>query len=393
MNNRVLNTEIQKFINDNLDSEITHLLLKGISFEGVEAREIIEQIEAKKKCKSKLPTWFNSENIYYPNKLNIEQTSSEITAQYKSQLISGHSIIDITGGFGGDSFYFSKQFKNVTHCEIDDELSQIVKHNYKQLNANNINSFNVDGIVYLNKATETFDWIYTDPSRRHDTKGKVFFLKDCLPNIPKHLDLLFQHSNNVMIKTSPLLDISIGIGELKFVKSIHVIAVNNEVKELLWVLENGFNKDISINTVNIKKDGLESFNFKLAKEQNAEVNYSLPLAYLYEPNSAVLKSGAFKNISKQFKISKLHQHSHLYTSDKPIDFPGRCFKIIEILPYNKKAIRKVLGSKKANISVRNFPETVNRIKSKFNIQDGGNLYVFFTTDFENERIAILSSKI
>ncbi|MBN4084884.1 class I SAM-dependent methyltransferase [Flavobacteriaceae bacterium AH-315-B10] len=392
MNNRILNTEIQNFINDNLSSDVAGLLLKGISFVGIEARKIIEQIETKKKCKTKLPTWFNSESIYYSNKLNIEQTSSEITASYKSQLISGNSIIDITGGFGVDSYYFSKHFKSIIHCEIDEDLSQIVKHNYKQLNAININTQNVDGIENIRTTLKSFDWIYADPSRRHETKGKVFFLKDCLPNIPEHLEMLFEHSNSILIKTSPLLDISIGISELKFVKSIHIIAVNNEVKELLWVLEKNFNEDIYINTVNIKNNEQENFSFKLIDEQNAEVNYSLPLTYLYEPNSTILKAGAFKSISKQFKISKLHQHSHLYTSKDLISFPGRHFKIIEVLPYNKKVIRKTLGAKKANVTVRNFPETVNQIKNKFNIQDGGDLYVFFTINLDNERIVILSSK-
>jgi predicted RNA methylase len=391
LNNRILNTEIQNFINDNLDSDITNLLLKGVSFEGIEAREIIIQIKAKKKCKNKLPTWFNSENVYYPNKLNIEQTSSEITARYKSQLISGNSIIDISGGFGVDSYYFSKHFKSVIHCEIDKELTQIVKHNYKQLNAININTQNVDGIEDLRTTSKKFDWIYIDPSRRHETKGKVFFLKDCLPNIPEHLEMLFEHSNSIMIKTSPLLDISIGIGELKFVKSIHIVAVNNEVKELLWIVEKDFEKIISINTVNIKNTEQENFNFKLIDEQNAEVNYSLPLAYLYEPNSAILKSGAFKSISKQFNISKLHQHSHLYTNDELIDFPGRTFSIDRIIRYNKKNL-KDLKSIKANISIRNFPETVQQIRKKSNIKDGGNMYIFFTTNSDNEKIVILCYK-
>jgi predicted RNA methylase len=391
LNNRILNTEIQNFINDNLDSDITNLLLKGVFFEGIEAREIIIQIKAKKKCKNKLPTWFNSENVYYPNKLNIEQTSSEITARYKSQLISSNSIIDISGGFGVDSYYFSKHFKSVIHCEIDKELSQIVKHNYKQLNAININTQNVDGIEDLRTTSKKFDWIYIDPSRRHETKGKVFFLKDCLPNIPEHLEMLFEHSNSIMIKTSPLLDISIGIGELKFVKSIHIVAVNNEVKELLWIVEKDFEKIISINTVNIKNTEQENFNFKLIDEQNAEVNYSLPLAYLYEPNSAILKSGAFKSISKQFNISKLHQHSHLYTNDELIDFPGRTFSIDRIIRYNKKNL-KDLKSIKANISIRNFPETVQQIRKKSNIKDGGNMYIFFTTNSDNEKIVILCYK-
>jgi len=205
--------------------------------------------------------------------------------------------------------------------------------------------------------------------------------------------LLFKYTNNILIKTSPLLDISIGIGELKYVKTIHVVAVNNEVKELLWVLEKGFKDSISIKTVNIKKENKEHFNFKLENETNAEVKYSLPLTYLYEPNSAILKAGAFKSISQVLKLSKLHQHSHLYTSIDYINFPGRRFKIIEVLLYNKNRIRKALGSKKANVTIRNYPETVYTIKRKFNIKDGGDLYVFFTTNSVEEKITIITNKM
>src|SRR5690606_37778030 len=139
----------------------------------------------------KLPTWFNTPNIYYPNKLNIEQTSSELTANYKANLINGKNIIDLTGGFGVDAFYFSKHFESVVHCELDSNLSEIVGHNYKQLQVSNINTVNTDGLEYLKKNEAIFDWIYVDPSRRHDSKGKVFFLNDCLPNVPEHIDLLF----------------------------------------------------------------------------------------------------------------------------------------------------------------------------------------------------------
>lgn len=392
MNNSILNIDVQEFINTNLNFDIASIILKGTSFPSVETHEIVEQIEAKKRSEKKLPTWFSTKKIYYPNKLNIEQTSSEMTAKYKSSLISGHSIIDLTGGFGVDCFYFSKVFKIVSHCEIDENLSQIAKHNYEQLNIQNINSINADGIEYLKTSHENYDWIYIDPSRRHDTKGKVFFLKDCLPNAPEYLDLLFKTSNNILIKTSPLLDFTVGISELKHVKTIHVIAVNNEVKELLWVLENGFDDAIEIKTVNLKKDIEEHFNFYLDDEKQFESEYSQPLAYLYEPNPAILKAGGFQSISKHFNILKLHKHSHLYTSDLLIDFPGRSFKIKKIVPYNKKEIKK-LRIEKANITTRNFTETVEQIRKKFNIKDGGNHYLFFTKDFKEDKILIISEKI
>ncbi|WP_337992833.1 class I SAM-dependent methyltransferase [Flavivirga sp. 57AJ16] len=363
-----------------------------MTFPLVEAKEVIEQIEAKKRCEKKLPTWFSCKKIYYPNKLNIEQTSSEITALYKAGLINGATIIDLTGGFGVDCFYFSRVFKTVTHCEINENLSKIVTHNYKQLGIANIALQNTDGIDYLKASKKQFDWIYIDPSRRHDSKGKVFFLNDCLPNVPEHIDLLFTHAQNIMVKTSPLLDLSVGINELKHVKTIHIVAVNNEVKELLWVLENGFKGDICIETVNIKREAKVCFHFSIADEKKSESKYHKPLAYLYEPNSAILKAGAFHTVSNQLNIYKLHKHSHLYTSDSYIDFPGRSFKIESIVPYNKKALKK-LGISKANITVRNFPETVQQIRKKFNIKEGGNLYLFFTTETDDNKIILMASKL
>ncbi len=391
MNKQLLNIDVQEFINDNLNSDITKLLLKGTTFKSIETIEIIEQIEAKNKCKTKLPTWFNSKQIYYPNKLNIEQTSSEITAKYKSNLIDGDSIIDMTGGFGVDCFYFSKRFKNVTHCEINEELSAIVSYNYKQLYIENIKCHSVDGVEFLKQTQQKFDWIYIDPSRRHDSKGKVFFLKDCLPDVPAHFDVLFKHSKNIMIKTSPLLDISIGISELTFVKAVHIVAINNEVKELLWILQKEYTLGVSIETVNIKGEHYERFSFKINDENDNNINYSEPLNYLYEPNSAILKSGGFSSVAKQLHLFKLHKHSHLYTYDVKIDFPGRCFEIKSTHPYSKKLLKNLKISQ-ANITTRNFPETVEQIRKKFSIKDGGSDYLFFTTNLNDEKIVLVCSK-
>ncbi|WP_298533772.1 class I SAM-dependent methyltransferase [uncultured Algibacter sp.] len=391
MNPTILNTNIQEFIDNHLKSDLTKLLFKGTPFNTVETKDIIEQIDAKKRCEKKLPTWFNTANIYYPNKLNIEQTSSETTAKYKSSLIHGSSIIDLTGGFGVDCFYFSKVFKTVTHCEINKSLSSIVHYNYKQLIINNIETFCDDGIVYLSKSNKTYDWIYLDPSRRHDSKGKVFFLNDCLPNVPKHLDLLFEHTKNILIKTSPLLDLSVGINELSTVKTVHIVALNNEVKELLWVLEKNYTGELSVETLNIKKDKVETFSTSLVKSSNlySDCNYQLPLDFLYEPNAAILKSGAFSDVALQLKLNKLHKHTHLYTNNKLVEFPGRRFKIEKIINYNKKTVR-ALNIKKANITIRNFPERVEDIRKKFKIKDGGTDYLFFTTNMNNEKIVILA---
>lgn len=390
MNQNIQHTEVQTYINSHLNDDITKLLLKGKQVNGVDIKTIVEQIEAKRKSKSKLPTWFNSKNIYFPNKLNIEQTSSEITAKYKSELISGKLIIDITGGFGIDCHYFSKQFSKVIHCEINRELSQIVAHNSNVLHTNNIDFVSVDGIEFLKNNNENFDWIYIDPSRRHNKKGKVFFLEDCLPNVPDNLDFLFSKAEQIMIKTSPLLDVSIGLRELKHVKSIHIVSVKNEVKELLWILKKDYSGSIKIHTVDITNDKKETFTFNLENEQSATPTYSEPLSFLYEPNVAIYKSGAFKLISSKLEVHKLHSNSHLYTSEDLITFPGRHFKIDKVIPYNKQRLKKEIT--KANITTRNFPETVQNIRKKLGIKEGGNTYLFFTTNLLNEKIVLLCSK-
>ena len=312
LNPLILDPKVQKYINQHLSSDLTKLILKGSPFKNIDTLEIIEQIEAKKKCQTKLPTWFSSENIYYPNKLNIEQTSSEETAHLKSSFIKGDSIIDITGGFGVDSYFFSKHFKKVTHCEINAELSQKAKHNYKVFNKNNITCVHGDGIEHILKHSQKYDWIYTDPSRRHQQKGKVFLLKDCLPNIPKHLNQLFDKTKQILIKNSPLIDLKSCINELKFVKTIYVVALKNDVKEVLIQLEKNYTGPIHIQTYNIDRK-LQTFDFIF--EQNYSYTITEPQNYLYEPNSAILKSGGFTAVSEKFNLNKLHQNSHLYTSD------------------------------------------------------------------------------
>ena len=350
---------------------------------------MIQQIESRKKSKNKLPSWYQAKQIYYPPKLNIEQSSSEITAKYKASIINGGKIADITGGFGIDSYYFSNTFKKVQHFELNQCLSEITAHNFSILNKNNIQCFAEDGLNNVLK--EQYDVIYADPSRRHESKGKVFFLKDCEPNIPFHLTALLKNSKKLLIKTSPMLDISVGLHELQFVSEIHIIAVNNEVKELLWLIIPNFIGIPHIKTININNDHKDVFNFNL--NDTFEVDYTNPKKYLYEPNAAIMKSGAFNLIPERYQVQKLHKHSHLYTNDELISFPGRQFIINKVTPYQKKYLKEFFNIEKANISIRNFPESVAFLRKKLRIKDGGDLFLFFTTTEGNKKIILSCTKV
>lgn len=393
MDNSILSIEIQAFINSNLNADIAKLALQKNKFPNTDWPTILNQIGAKQKAKSKLLTWFATQNIIYPSKISIEQTSSEKTADYKSKLVSGKSLIDLTGGFGIDDFYFAKKINNVVHCEINAALSEIVAHNLQQLKTKNITCIKGNSFEILKNLNQKFDWIFIDPSRRNEAKGKVFMLQDCLPNIPELLDFYFEFTNNIMIKTASILDISAGLLELTNVKAIHVVAVENEVKELLWILEKSYSKPIKIIASNLIKETAEEFTFEHGNKLISD--YSFPKKYLFEPNAAIMKSGGFDEITAQFEVEKLHQHSHLYTSDQLIDFPGRVFKIETSFEYNKQNMFQNFGieNKKANITIRNFPETVENIRKKWKINDGGTTYCFFTTDANNTKIVLLCSKL
>ena len=391
MNLSILSTEIQKFINNSLQANISKLALSKNPFPEIDWKEIINQIVSKNKSKSKLTTWFTTVGIYFPPSISIEQTSSEITAKYKTDLLTGKSIIDLTGGFGVDCYYFSKKFEKVVHCEKNVELSEIVKHNYKKLKVDNIECKAQNSTEVLTDSDTNFDWIYIDPSRRSDIKGKVFLLKDCLPNVPANLDLYFSKSKNILIKTAPILDITAGINELNHIKSIHIIAIDNEVKELLWILEKDYSSKIEITSVNIQKEKTDSNSFVFG--QNTPTTFDLPNMFLFEPNAPLLKSGCSDNLSKTLNVDKLHPHSHLFTNLKLIEFPGRRFMIESVIPFKKEELKKHIEGKKMNITTRNFPLTVEEIRKKYKIAEGGNVFTFFTTNINDEKIVLICNKI
>lgn len=386
----LLQNDVQEFINMNINKNLKKVALLKNPFQELEWRCILEQIEGKAKAKDKLPTWFAAKNIIYPSKVSIEQTSSETTAEYKASLISGTRLVDLTGGWGIDDFYFSKRFQTVVHCEINKELSKIAAHNFQQLGARNINCFSGDSLSFLQESNEVWDWIFIDPSRRNDQKGKVFMLKDCAPNVPENLDFYFSKAKSVLIKTAPLLDITSGLSELKHVFCVHIIALNNEVKELLWELHASYEGATQIKAINITKSKVETFEVPL---EGIEAAYGFPELYLYEPNSAIMKSGAFTAVSAVFKLKKLGEHSHLYTNSNLIKFPGRRFKIVSCFNYNKLNMKENLKDKTANVTIRNFPESVADIRKKWKIKDGGEIYSFFTLDANNNKIVLICSKI
>lgn len=394
MIDKLLNKEVQKFIQDHLHDDPVSLMLQANKYTHLPLKEIADQIKARQRLKNKLPEWVQNEKIIFPASLSQEQSSSQKTAIYKSKLISGNSIADLTGGAGVDTWYFSKVFNKVNYIEPNNELFKITRYNLSALGGSNIQYFNQKAEDYLENNIET-DWIYLDPDRRGSNNRKFYVLTDCVPDVLKLLNIIWLRTSSILIKTSPMLDIKGTVNQLENVVSLHVVAVENDVKEVLYILNKKEKDDnLKVYTVNFLNDGSQHlFQFDFYVEKEIQPHCSPIKKYLYEPNAAILKAGAFRSIAQQFEISKLHPNTHLYTSDKLIDFPGRIFKVNDVIPFQKKQLLSILPEKKANITTRNFPISVEAIRKKTGIKDGGNIYLFGATDLKDKPIIIICDKI
>jgi precorrin-6B methylase 2 len=375
MNSNILEKEVQAYINVHLSSDASKIALGKSPFPKVSSAELANQITAKKKSEKKLPTWFNQALVYYPSALSIEQTSSEEAARFKQTLIKGETLIDITAGFGVDSYFFAQKVKEVYACEINPELSTISAHNAKVLGANNITCIATDGLAFLKTSELKFDAIYIDPARRNNS-GKVFKLADCTPNIIEHLDLLLDKSEKIIIKTSPLLDLQAGLQELRNVSEIYIVSIKNECKELLWIIEKDFVGVPHISCVTIN-DQTKLWRFSLSaikiKVSPAKIT---PEGYLYEPDVALMKSGAFDWIAQMFDLHKISVQSHLYFANQvKHKFMGRIFKIMSVMDLNELKKEKHL---KGNVIVRNFPDKAESLAKKYKITSSQSDFLIFT---------------
>lgn len=386
MNKAILSNEVQEYISNHLAVDVHKLTMAKSSFQEVSSAELAGQISGKNKCIKKLPSWYNHSFIYYPPLLSIEQCSSEITAKYKSSLAVGDHLIDLTGGFGVDSYYFSKTIKSVIHCELSEELSAIAAHNAGIMQCSNIRFFTTDGLEYLRRSAENFDTIYIDPARR-STSGKVFMLRDCTPNVVSGLDLLFSKARRIIIKTAPLLDISAGLKELRQVAEVHIVSVKNECKELLWILDRDVppQKQVKITAVTLNET-IKTFSFFRGDDELQEADDAPVEGYLYEPDAALLKSGSFKLIALRYELKKLDSQTHLYVSAAiNTSFPGRIFKINGILSPSELKKRKGLNG---NVIVRNYPDKAELLVKKYKIKPDNHKFIIFTRSKTEGTLAI-----
>lgn len=345
------------------------------------------QTEGRKAMVGKLPSWAENMSILFPAKISLEQCSSEATALYKAGLVGGSTLVDLTGGFGVDSSFLSRNFSTIDYVEQNEELCKIAEHNFAALGLN-IKVNNAESVEFLN-AMPAVDCIYIDPARR-DVKGKkTADLSLCSPNLLDIRDVLLEKCQTLLIKLSPMFDISSALEVFPECRQVHVVSVKNECKELLLLVEKGFCGEAEI--ICVELDGNSLCKGELKKEKGEIVSYSSPKGYLYEPNASIMKAGLYKTVANRYNLQKLHPNTHLFTSDDMVEnFPGRSFKVERVTKVQRKEIQDI---EKANLSIRNFPGNVAELRKKLKLKDGGDTYIFACTLNDNSKVLIITRKV
>lgn len=390
----LLDQHVQQYITSKSDQgwKASYAFEKN-PFPQIATSEILQQIQGRARALKKLPLWAATKGILYPAPLSMEQCSSQTTAAYKANWLQCERMIDVTGGFGVDDYFMAKLAQSFTYCEMQSELAEIVAHNFAVLGATNVRIHIGNSTDYLQNSEEEYDLIYADPARRHDVKGKVFRLEDCTPNVVDLQTVYWKKTNRIALKLSPLMDISLVISQLQHVKEVRTVTYDGELKELLVLQQKAYQGPIQFTAAWHRKEQWSEFSFAQT-DLNQNPTYGIAASYLYEPHPGLMKLGPWGELSQRYKVLKWEKNSHLFTSEELItDFPGRSFKITAIVPYSKKEIQQHGLPTKANISIRNFPETVEQLRKKWKIKDGGSEYLFFTTAENQEKLIVFCQKI
>jgi hypothetical protein len=389
------------FIQSHLKDDVLSLALECKRIPGLNTIKVLNQLSGFQEICRKVPSWSAFPDLIFPAKLPLEQCSSEHTARYKFQLIRTlkeiRTMADLTGGLGVDFSFMAADLSTAFYVEKQPELCRIAGHNMGVLGLSNATVLNKDGIHWFSEIPQTLDLVYLDPARRNSSGSKVYALADCDPDLTLYKSLLLRKARYVLVKLSPMLDITQALRQLPETSDIHVVSVDGECKELLFLLSSEVRTDEqTFHAVNLRHGAPD----QSISYSNIEANASTavytdePLTYLYEPNASIIKAGAFSLPCRLFGVRKLHPNSHLYTSENWLpDFPGRGFEVDTFYPVQSRFVRENLGSDmKANLAVRNFPESVDKLRKRLKIKDGGNIYLFASTLLDDRKVLLQCRK-
>ncbi len=385
--------EAVDFLFTHWDEVPDNLALRYADKVSFDLKSLCQLLHLYHKAETKLPTWVNKRCAL--SSKAYEQSTSERVAAFKSELFSGELLVDLTAGLGVDSFYFSQSFDHVISVEKDPSLFEIAVYNAQKLESKNLQLINDDGINFSQYLSRKPDLIYLDPDRRPDGNSKVVKLSEYLPNIIEIKDKLFEHTDRILIKISPMVDLTYLKLSLPESSDIWIISEHNEVKEVL-VLLNKISKPPLVHAVDLHNTGSDFYSQKKL-HQNPTIHEEERISYLFEPSKALIKAGLVSQYATEFGLKQIHPQTNYFavTSADAAKF-GRTFRVLEEWSVNWKQIKKQLNSlniKRLSISKRNFPESVKSIRKRLAIEEGGDYSLLFATKSNETKVCFLTERI
>lgn len=393
INPEILTTEVQHFMRS---KEAQELLAGGVfksPFNGVSPTELAIQIKGYRKALLKLPYLAATKGIIYPAGISMEQCSSEETAQYKASIASsGERCADITGGFGSDTMALAGRFARVDYFETSKELVSIASHNFPSAGYKNIAVHFGDGVQAVCETNHSYDLIYADPARRDENASRVFSVTDCIPDISAVKDALLRKSPRLLVKLSPMLDITATLRLFPEATQVHVVSLKNEVKELLFLLERNPATSVTLYAADLYP-GCEPRVFSSPlSEANTPIALSNIRAYVYDPSAALRKAGLADAYCHSLGLEKIHSHTSLYTSDLlQDDFQGRVFRVCKLT--DSKNAGKDIPDGRASVIARNYPATAASLSKKYKLKDSDLYFLLAFRDREDKNTLVVAEKI
>ena len=400
--------EILAFAREHAGEDTARLLLSAARYPGIDMAAAVQQIEGLRTAHDKWPSLTACTDFLYPPRLNREQSSSEATALHKAGIYFLHPgkrhggplrIADLTGGMGIDTFALAgwgteeTPEVEVDYVEQDKGLCDLARHNAEALGLHNIRFHCADSMEWLRRQDRRFDLLFVDPARRDKQGRKVSAFEDCTPDIVMYRELLLSKSEELMVKASPMIDLTLGASQLPNVSDVYVIAVSGECKEVLFRCgQTG--EESRIHCHHLHHGEIDDFVFTRDEESRAHATYASEVGkYLYEPNAALMKAGPFKLLSQWEGVEKLSQNTHLYTSHRLLPhFPGRVFSVIVETSPTRKEVQKWIPEGKAHVVTRNYPVAAAELQKQLGLKEGGDLFVVATT-IANRRRALIAKGI
>lgn len=397
----------EEFIKQHRNENPLSLALKKAP-EGIDLQWCLRQIEGYGIAKKKLPEWTKTDNIWFPPRLSMEQCSSETTARYKQAIaerLGCKVLIDLTGGFGIDFSYMARNMENAFYIEQQEVLCNIASHNFPLMGLQNIKIYNTACEEFWNQYVSDSTTaekqrekilIYLDPARRNNKGEKVFSINDCTPDVTLLQDSLLENSAYIMLKLSPMLDIAQARRQLKDISEIHIVSVKGECKELIFVMSKDSDRQ-HYYCVNLETDEAPFTSDTSATTEQAEIALPSEItegAFLFEPNASIMKAGVQNAFARRYNLKKLHPMSNLFLGKEPIqNIPARQFIIERMSDFQKGNLKSFMQDiRQANLTIRNFPSTVEDLKKRLKIKDGGNIYLFATTLSDDTHVLIRGGK-